>query len=192
MAIEDRCLLERLQSRERAACEAFVDAHYAGVYQFLRWLTNDAEVSADLTQESFAGFWASLARLEETRALDLKAWLYGIARNQWRKRCRSARGGGEWDRSPLDQALDVLDSAPGPEEIAVAAERAAAVAQAVADLPPDYREALVLRIFQELSYAQVAETLGIGEGLARWRVHQARSWLRKALTTAQVGVKAGV
>jgi RNA polymerase sigma-70 factor (ECF subfamily) len=185
-------LLERLQARERAACEAFVDAHYAGVYRFCCWLTNDAEISADLTQESFAGFWASLSRLKVERAPDLKAWLYGIARNQWRKRCRAARVAGEWDRSPLDQALDVQDAAPGPEEIALAAGDALAVAQAVADLPPDYREALVLRVFQELSYAQVAETLGIGEGLARWRVHQARSGLRKALTTARVRVKAGV
>lgn len=192
MAIEDRCLLERLQARERTACEAFVEAHYASVYRFFYWLTHNAEISADLTQESFAGFWSSISRFRGEREPDLKAWLYGIARNQWRKRCRSARLGREWERSPLDQALEVLDSAPGPEEIALAAGDAAAVAQAVADLPADYREALVLRVFQELSYAQVAETLGIGEGLARWRVHQARAGLRKALTAAPMGVKAGV
>lgn len=185
MVIQDRSLLERLRARDPATCEEFVDAHYPGVYRFFRWLTNDPNASADLTQESFAGFWASLSRLEAERSPDLKAWLYGIARNRWRKRCRTAQAGGELGRNSLDAAQEIHDPAPGPEEVALAAWDAAVVARAVADLPPDYREALVLRVFQELSYSEIAETLGIGEGLARWRVHQARSWLRRTLTAVQ-------
>jgi RNA polymerase sigma-70 factor (ECF subfamily) len=192
VVIRDQCLLERLRTRERAACEAFVDAHYVSVYRFFHWLTNDSEASADLTQESFAAFWTSLTHLDGARVPDLKAWLYGIARNRWRKRCRSARTRDDWEGLSFERAAEAEDPAPGPEEIALAALDSRAVTQAVADLPPDYREALVLRVFQELSYAQVAETLGIEEGLARWRVHQARLRVRKALATAPVGEKAGV
>jgi len=190
--IQERCLLDRLRARERTACEAFVDAHYLCVYRFFHWLTNNPDTSADLTQESFAAFWVSLSRLDGERVPDLKAWLYGIARNRWRKRCRTMRDGGEWTRLPLDQAAESQDPAPGPEEIALLAADSRTINQAVADLPPDYREALVLRVFQELSYPQIAETLGIGEGLARWRVHQARVWLRRVLTLAPVEEKSGV
>lgn len=192
VVIRDPCLLERLRTREPVACEAFVDAHYRSVFRFFYWLTNDSDTSADLTQESFAAFWASLAQLEDERAPDLKAWLYGIARNRWRKRCRYSRARDDREGLPLELATDVKDPAPGPENQAIAALDIRAVTQAIAELPPDYREALVLRIFQELSYAQIAETLGIEVGLARWRVHQGRVRLRRVMATEPVGEKAGV
>jgi RNA polymerase sigma-70 factor (ECF subfamily) len=170
-------LLEALRERQPEACEAFVETHYRGVFDFFLWLTRNAETAADLTQESFAAFWASTDRLAPEAVPDLKAWLYGIARNRWRKRCRDDRPA----CASLDEALERPDAAPGPEALAIRAFEAEAVVRAVGELPADYREALVLRVFRELSYRQVAEALGISEGLARWRVHRARLWLRAAL-----------
>ena len=57
-----------LRSGNRRACEAFVEAHYRGVYRFFTWLTGDPEAAADLTQETFAAFWASLADPERAVA----------------------------------------------------------------------------------------------------------------------------
>jgi RNA polymerase sigma-70 factor (ECF subfamily) len=173
----DGGLLEALRARRREACETFVDSHYAGVFRFFVWLTGGTEAAADLTQETFACFWESLETLGGERAPDLKAWLYGIARNRWRKRCRDRHPGA----ADLQEAAAVPDAAPGPEALAVRGMEAAAVIRAVADLPAEYREALALRVFEELSYGQIAAALGISEGLARWRVHRARSWLCAAL-----------
>lgn len=181
MTIADRPLLVRLRAREPEACEAFVDAHYRGVYGFLVWLTNDPEAAADLTQETFAGFWVSTARLDPARTPDLKAWLYGIARNRWRKRLRSAQQDDRrCDADPV-RLMEAPDTGPGPEAVLLAAFRSAELARAVKELPSDYREALVLRAFQEMSYAEIADALGIGQGLARWRVNRARVRLREAL-----------
>jgi RNA polymerase sigma factor (sigma-70 family) len=165
--------------RDRKAYEAFVETHYRGVYRFFLWLTNDPDASFDLTQETFAAFWESTAQpgRQGQPGLDLKAWLYGIARNRWRKRCRD----GCRDLVSLEEALDVPDPTPGPEAEAVAGLEAGRVARAVAELPADLREALVLRVFEELAYSQIAAALGIREGLARWRVHRARLALRAAL-----------
>ena len=80
-------MLDALQRRDRRACEQFVDAHYRGVHRFFLWLTRDTETAADLTQEAFAAFWASVDHLDAAAVPDLKAWLYGIARNRWRKWC---------------------------------------------------------------------------------------------------------
>jgi len=49
--------------------------------------------------------------------------------------------------------------------------------EAVAQLSPEYREAIVLRFWEDLDYAEIGEALAISEGLARWRVHQARKML---------------
>jgi RNA polymerase sigma-70 factor, ECF subfamily len=170
-------MLEALQDRQRQACEAFVDAHYRGVLRFFLWLIHDTEVASDLTQETFAAFWASIDHLDAAAVPDLKAWLFGIARNRWRKWCRGRRPPDQ----PLEEALEVADTSPGPEALALTAFETEAVVRAVADLPADYREALILRVFQELTYRQIADALLIREELARWRVHRARLWLRTAL-----------
>jgi RNA polymerase sigma-70 factor (ECF subfamily) len=170
--------LTSLREREPAACAAWVDAHYRGVHAFFWWLTRDAETAADLTQETFLAFWDSLARLDPSADPDLKAWLYGIARNRWRKRCRDARDAA----AALEEALEVPDESPGPEARLLERLEAEGVARGLAALPAEYREVLVLRVFQELSYAQIAEALGISAGLARWRAHQGRLRLHAALT----------
>ena len=169
--------LAALRAGCRRACEAFVEAHYRGVHRFFTWLAGDPEAAEDLTQEAFAAFWESLADPKRAVPPDLKAWLYGIARNRWRKRCR--------DRHPedasLDTALEVADGAPGPEAQALATLETEALLRGVTALPPDYREALALRVLEDLTYEQVAAALGIEPCLARWRVHQARQWLRDRL-----------
>ena len=187
----------RAWRREEGA--AFVDAHYRGVYRFFLWLTNDPEAAADLTQESFAAFWESMGRQDRASVPDLKAWLYGIARNRWRTRCRDWRA--EHPVPPLrlgaggsvpEEALELPDETPGPDAVILAAIEAEAVVEAVARMPLDYREALVLRVFQELSYAQIGKALGISDNLARWRVHRGRLWLRSALEPEGLKEEAGV
>jgi RNA polymerase sigma-70 factor (ECF subfamily) len=175
--VNGACGVER--EADRRADEAFVRAHYRGVFRLLMWLTRSPETAADLTQETFAAFWQS--RSAHTFADDraARAWLYGIARNRWRKRCRDAGPPVEC----LDEAVGTLDAAPGPDACFLQKLEWERVSAAVADLPTDYREALVLRVWGELSYGQIAAALEIAEGLARWRVHRARALLRAALET---------
>lgn len=168
---------EGLQAWRSEVCEAFVDAHYTQVFRFFQWLTADRETAADLTQETFAEFWVSIARKDPGSVPDLKAWLFGIARNRWRKRLRDQPPA--WEG--LDACLELADRAPGPEASTLTSLAVGEVARAVSELPPDFREALVLRVFQELEYPQIAETLGISVVLARWRVHQGRQRLRSRL-----------
>jgi RNA polymerase sigma-70 factor (ECF subfamily) len=176
--VSDCSLLNALRARDKDACEAFVDGHYRGVHRFLSWLTGDADAAADLTQETFAAFWQSLDHVNAPDAGDLKAWLYGIARNRWRKRRRDARR----LAMSLDEIDELQEQTPGPQALALLASERERVVRAVADLPPDYREALALRVFEELSYREIARALAINENLARWRAHQARRMLAARLT----------
>ena len=61
-AVDTTGELEGLKSWLGEVCEAFVDRHYTQVFRFFQWLTADREAAADLTQETFAAFWESIAR----------------------------------------------------------------------------------------------------------------------------------
>ncbi len=187
---------QTLAAGDRIACEQFVRDEYEGLFRWFLWLTNCPHRAADLTQETFAAFWGSLARTAPDTSPH--TWLFAIGRNQWRKDCRDRKShAGNGDRSSLDDSsglcddpggdlLDqISDCGPSPQEIAEHREFAAALEAEVAKLPPDLREVLVLRLWQEFDYDDIAAVQAIKPELARWRFFRARQILRARLKAWQ-------
>lgn len=188
---------QTLAAGDRIAGEQFVRDEYEGLFRWFLWLTNCPHRAADLTQETFAAFWGSLART--TPDTSPRTWLFAIGRNQWRKDCRDRKSHAVWDGQSCpsngslagasglcdDSGGDLLDqitdSGPSPEEIAEHREFAAALEAEVAKLPADLREVLALRLWQEFDYDDIAAVQGIKPELARWRFFRARQILRARL-----------
>jgi RNA polymerase sigma factor (sigma-70 family) len=164
---------------QRDRCEQLVSGHYDRMYRWFLWSTNSAENAADLTHDTFVALWQSLDRFDDRRPFT--PWLYGIARNVWRKHCagRLARG-----IDPLESAPEEPDPGPSPMQAMLSREAGRRLEEAVAQLSPEYREAVVLRFWEDLDYGEISEALAISEGLARWRVHQARKMLLRKLSKA--------
>jgi RNA polymerase sigma-70 factor (ECF subfamily) len=143
--------------------------------------TLDPETALDLWAETLAAAFASWHRFRGSTRDDAIGWLYGIARNQWAGYLRR----GYAERRALDRLgltrpeLDSDDLARLIELAGLGALRDR-VGAALADLPVDQREALRLRIVQELPYPEVAERLNVSEPAARARV--SRGLRRLALT----------
>lgn len=153
------------------APDAFVDATYERVHGWLYWLCGRRDLAADLTQESFAAFWASLRR----RAVrEPELWLFKIARNQWRKHCR--------DRREVNAALPeggaLADPCVGPHERAIGQDERRLLVSELSKLPALYREALVLRFWCDYSHRQIGHVVGAPPVLIRWRIHRACRMLR--------------
>jgi len=171
--------LEALRSGGREAQEVFVDRYYTALFRWLHWLTGDRERAADLTQETFVAFWRCLPSADPSA--EAHVWLFAVGRNVWRHDCRQQRrvarqeilDGGPGDRREASSASEVL----------MGAERAAQVRRAVADLSPDFREALTLRYWQGYSYSEMAALLSISPELARQRAFQGREQLRCRLVS---------
>jgi RNA polymerase sigma-70 factor (ECF subfamily) len=158
------------------------DRIHAAVYR----MTGDAEDAKDLAQETFVRAWSNLRSFQGGSALG--TWLYSIALNQVRSemRKRSAQKRG----APIsldarsgdgESGIDPADVGPGAEDAAATKEHVRLLRQAVAALDPEFREVIVLREFQDLSYEEIAEATGAPVGTVRSRLFRAREELRRKL-----------
>jgi RNA polymerase sigma-70 factor (ECF subfamily) len=152
------------------------------VYNLSFRLSGNYEEAADLTQEIFLRIYRHLGSFGGRSSL--KTWIFRIAVNHCRDRLSRWR--------PLTQPLGddpgegevaYADPSRGPEELAVAADEGRRVAAALAKLPPVFREAVVLRDIEGLSYEEIAEVLGVRIGTVRSRIARGRDQLRVLLET---------
>lgn len=184
-----------LAFRERNDTEAFrtlIDRYHDDMLRFLYRMIGDRQGAEDVFQEAFLQAHLSAASFDETRRF--RPWLFTIAANKARDllrkkgRRRTAElsapvgGGGDRDVSFVD--LMVVD-VPAPDARITAEERDEQVQRVLNDMSPTLKEVLLLAYFQRLSYAQIADELGIPLGTVKSRLHSAvagfaRGWKRLA------------
>ena len=145
-----------------------------------RMLSN-REDAMDISQEVFITVFKSLGRFQERARFG--TWLYRITVNRCRDELRR-RGSVKHTRpASLDAGDGTLPAGPaaGPVEQAEAGELEALIELAIAELPDDVREVLVLRDTQDLNYEQIAAIVDVPVGTVRSRLNRARTLLRERL-----------
>ena len=154
--------------------ERLVLDHQDRVFALALALTGNRHDAEEVAQDTFLRAYRALESYEPERVRDLKqrAWLHRIAVNVVRNRVRGVR----------PRLVELNGSEPdarsGPEEDVVRRAEVDALAARVACLPQRYREAVVLRHVQELSYAEAAEVLGRPVGTVKANVHRGLKMLR--------------
>jgi RNA polymerase sigma-70 factor (ECF subfamily) len=160
--------------------------HAAGLLRFFARRTLQPEVAIDLVGETFAQAFADRDAFRGRDDREALAWIYGIARHQLSEYFRRgvveqralARLGVQ--RVPLtDVDYERVDA------IASLGALRLALADSLADLSADQRQAVQLRVVEERSYSEVAATLGITEQTARARVSRALRTLAKAIEQSE-------
>ena len=168
---------EQLRAGDAAICEQFVRRHAVELYGWLYRLTGCREEAEDLAQESLAAFWESIRR--KTPPVTCKIWLFSIARNLWRQRCRRRNARPE----PKHHALDMIPAAgPSVLEVMEQAEMVQDLEAAVAKLSAEFREVFSLRVWHGLEHMEIAAIQGVSPSLVRWRFFRARKQLRLQLS----------
>ena len=186
----DSLFIERLRAGEAAAFDRLVAERTGEVYALLCRLTEDAEEARDLTQETFLSAFRHVAQFRGDS--DVRTWLYRIAVNQarnrwrwWRRRRRDATVSLDAPAAPgSDAPLSARLSDAGaadPEQSALRRERERALQSALGSLSRPYREAVVLRDVEGLSYEEVAAALEISVGTVKSRLSRGRLELRRRL-----------
>lgn len=172
---------ESAAERKAAAFEREALPHLNAVYRFALSLANDASYAEDLAQETLLNAFRSWHRYRP--GTNIRAWLFTILRNLAISNHRRTRNHFHpCDFSELEGTLTMLDSEDGDVERRtldrVAAER---VLSAMQMLSADFREALVLRDVEGLSYNEVADVTGVSVGTVKSRLFRARRTLQERL-----------
>ena len=148
--------------------EELVERHSAEIFAYVWRMLRESNDAEDCLQETFLRAFRSYRRVRA--GSNYRAWLYKIAtnaaRSQWKRRTRSETHSVDLDPEMQAGEMSVADRV---EQQALLA----AVTQAVEALPDQQRAALIMRKYQELSYAEIAAALACSEAAARANVYQA-------------------
>lgn len=186
MESSDKDLVARAQGGDKAAYEVLVKRHYQKVYhQAMTILRNETD-ALDLAQEVFVKAWLALTRFDGKSAFT--TWIYRITHNLGIDKIRKNR---RYTHVNFDEVIP-SEEMDAPVEIPLVeparqgealdrGELRARIDQALAQLSPEHREALVLREFEELDYREIARVQGCSVGTVMSRLFYARKNLKKFL-----------
>jgi RNA polymerase sigma-70 factor (ECF subfamily) len=160
----------------RPSWDEVVRVHSARVYRLAYRLTGNRHDAEDLTQDVFVRVFRSL---EDYTPGTFEGWLHRITTNLFLDRVRRAQRI-RFEGLPED-AERVGGRGRSPEQAYVDTHLDGDIERALASLPPDFRAAVVLCDLEQLSYEEIAATLGVKLGTVRSRIHRGRALLRVAL-----------
>lgn len=166
---------------DQLALGLLVERHHSPLLGYLYRLNNgDRALAEDLAQETFLRV---LKQANFNPGRPFKPWLYAIATNLARDHFKSAASR---YLVPASSCIEetysgIIDSGPGPEEMALNAEQGGEVAYAIGQLGPEYRAALLLRFYNGLSLQEIAQTLGVPVGTVKSRLSVGTQRLRELL-----------
>jgi RNA polymerase sigma-70 factor (ECF subfamily) len=170
-------LLEKAGGGDQTAFLSLYERYRNPMFRFSYRLTGSIEVAEDITHDCFLSLIRNPSNFEATRG-SLRTYLYAAARNLAMKHFRSVG---------RESAIDDLDEHPiaprreEPLRRVLDGELADKVRDAVADLPPLQREALVLFEYEGLPMNEIAIIVGSDVGAVKGRLHRARERLRNSL-----------
>lgn len=182
MGPSDRDLLERAKSGDKDAFGEVVRRHMKRAYYAALAICGQHSDAMDLSQEAFVRVYRAIKRFDIDRPFF--PWYYRTLKNLWINRMRKGRGvkffslSAAADDDDDRRAWELPSDQPGPFVAATNGEMAQVLAREMTGLSPEKREILYLRHFEELSYRQIAELLGIPEGTVMSRLFAARAALR--------------
>jgi RNA polymerase sigma-70 factor (ECF subfamily) len=184
--------IERLVARDERAFNALVKAYERRVFALLlRMIGNRAEAE-DLAQEVFVQIFKAIGSFRGESKLS--TWVYRIAINLCKNRSKYLRVRHAGEQDELDEAQERRAMGDGkaanvaqiarPDEMMAGKQVERIVQQAILELEPTFRECLVLRDVEDLSYEEIGAITGLPEGTVKSRIHRARAQLKELVERA--------
>jgi RNA polymerase sigma-70 factor (ECF subfamily) len=182
---QDASDMRRLVEGRDSALNSLMDRHSERLFHFLIRQLQNEEDAADIAQEAFVRVYQHCAKFDPNQKFS--TWLYTIATNlardrlKWRARHPQVSLDHTIGESDISMGDVIPDSKPLPDATLALNERAAAVRAAIAELPEDWRTALVLSEYELLPNAEIANVLHCSVKAVESRIYRAKQRLRERL-----------
>jgi RNA polymerase sigma-70 factor (ECF subfamily) len=182
----ERRFIERLRAQDERAFNEFVDTYQHRVFRLVYRMLGRREEAEDMTQEVFVQVFKAIGQFRGDSKLS--TWVYRITTNLCKNRLKylSRRQDGVQDefdtmgdRAPASHGKGVTFSAVArPDQMVEGYQVEGIVQCCLAELEPEFREVLVLRDIEDLTYEEIGEIVGVADGTIKSRIHRARSALK--------------
>ena len=193
---EETDFVARLVARDEAAFNLLVITYERRVFALVFRMLGRRDEAEDLAQEVFVQVFKAIDQFRGDSKLS--TWIYRIAVNLCKNRTKylKRRHAGEQDdvdamadRAPLSAAKGVsVGDISRPDELVEGMQLEVIVKRAIDQIDPDFREVLILRDVEDMSYEEIAAVTGLAAGTVKSRIHRARAQLR-ALVEWAIGEK---
>ncbi len=184
MSVEsDRLLVEQARAGDQQAFGELVQLHQTAVYNLAYRMLGERGEAEDAAQETFLRAYAHLERYDADRPF--RTWLLSIASNHCIDRLRKRRLTWLSLDEPMPPHPALNSNEIEPEDAVISNEREAVIQRMLAELSPDYRAAVILRYWYDLSYTEIAEMLDTTESAVKSRLFRARQALAEKMMAAQ-------
>jgi RNA polymerase sigma-70 factor, ECF subfamily len=191
--------IERLIARDERAFNELVQAYEQRVFRLLLRMLGRRDEAEDMAQEVFVQVFKAIGTFRGDSKLG--TWIYRIAVNLCKNRMKylSRRHTGEQDelepvaeRTPLNEAKGgvTFGETSRPDHLVEGFQLERIVQECIAELDADFREVLVLRDVEDLTYEELCEVTGLPDGTVKSRLHRARGMLKTAVER-RLGDKVG-
>jgi RNA polymerase sigma-70 factor (ECF subfamily) len=153
-----------------------------GLYSYALILSRNHADAEDLVQETYVRAMQAVGRLRPDS--NIKSWLFTILRNIWLNQLRRRHTGPQIVETDADEGLanEIVEPSKNSYEIYVSGVERDQVRAAIQKLPVEFREIILLREYEQLSYQEIAGVLGCPAGTVMSRLGRARSKLRVLLS----------
>lgn len=181
----EQALIAQALAGDETAFGDLIRLHQNAVYNLCYRMLGERTEAEDAAQEAFLRAYAHLMRYDGARSF--RTWLLSIASNHCIDRLRKRRL--TW--LSLDEGLpphpSLISDAEQPEDAVITSERNQTIQMMLAELTPEYRAAVILRYWYDMSYAEIADMLDTTESAIKSRLFRARQVLAENITTSKSG-----
>lgn len=181
---EDASLIKRALKGDQKAFRRLRHKYYDAIYNAIYRMVRDKEEVSDLTQEAFIKAFTSLSSFNEEYAFS--TWLFKIATNNSidyirRKKLQTFSIDKPIESKDSDYTFEIPDSTYEADSELIANQRKKFLEEAIASLPPRYRQVIILRHVDEKEYQEIADLLKLPLGTVKAHIFRARELLYKKL-----------
>jgi len=177
----ENVLLEQCRAHNMGAYRALVERYKRQAYGFAFSYLRNTEDALNVSQDAFIKVWKAIDTFEKGRSF--RPWLFSIIKNLSLNLIEKKRSLREIsiDKAMDESFFDLVDDSSNPHELLEKSETRRMVWKAIMELKDEFREVIILKHFHDLSYREIAETVGIPEGTVMSRLYHARLLLKESL-----------